>query len=180
MSLLEGESLEVLISEEQIRLKVAELAAEIRSAIGDEEIILIGVLKGSYLFVADLARQLGLNTKIDFVQVSSYLDQKSSTGVVQIRKDLDANIEDKHVVVVEDIVDTGLTLSHLKELLLVRRPKSFRICSLLTKPDARLHETLVDFVGFEIPNKFVVGYGLDFGERFRTLPYIAILRDSNS
>jgi hypoxanthine phosphoribosyltransferase len=179
MSLRPGESLDTLLTEEQIRDKVAELAAQIRLEIGDEEIILIGVLKGSYLFVADLARQLGLNTKIDFVQVSSYHEQKSSTGVVQIRKDLDSNIEGKHVIVVEDIVDTGLTLTHLKELLLVRRPKSFRICSLLTKPDARLHETLVDFVGFEIPNEFVVGYGLDYGERFRTLPYIAILRDSN-
>jgi len=171
--------LDTLISEEHIRERIRELATQIRQDYGDEEILCLGVLKGSYLFLADIARQLGLNTKIDFVQVSSYGDEKSASGVVQIRKDVDSNIEDRHVLIVEDIVDTGLTLAYLKELLGVRKPKSLKVCSLLTKPEARLHDELIDYVGFEIANEFVVGYGLDYAESYRTLPYIAILREGD-
>ena len=144
MSLFPGEHLDVLITQDQIRLKVQQLGAKIRADYGEKEIILVAVLKGSYLFVADLARELGLN-----------------------------------VLIIEDIVDTGLTLKFLKEMFEVRRPSSVKVCTLLSKPEARTHDSLVDYVGFEIPNEFVVGYGLDYGERFRTLPYIAILRDSS-
>lgn len=178
MSLRPGESLEPLLSEEQIQSRVREMAAQIRADYADQDILLVGVLKGSYLFMADLARQLGLNCSIEFVQVSSYHDQKSTTGVVQIRKDVDTNMEGKHVIIVEDIVDTGLTLKHLKELFEVRRPQSLEVCSLLRKPEAIEHEALVKYVGFDIPSAFVVGYGLDYGERFRTLPYIAVLHES--
>lgn len=171
--------LDTLFSEEQLRARIKELGAQIRREYGDEEILCLGVLKGSYLFLADLARELGLNTKIDFVQVSSYGEEKSSSGIVQIRKDVDSNIEGRHVLIVEDIVDTGLTLKYLKDLLSVRHPASLKVCSLLTKPEAREHEALIDYVGFEIPNAFVVGYGLDYAERFRTLPYIAILREDD-
>lgn len=167
---------DVLISADQIQAKVAEMAAEIAATYGDEPLLLVGVLKGSTLFLADLMRHLGTNVEMDFVQVSSYGTGKSSSGVVQIRKDLDSNIEDKHVLVVEDIIDTGITLNHLRELLGVRKPKSLRVATLLSKPEQRKVEVPVEWVGFEIPNEFVVGYGLDFAERFRNLPYIAILR----
>lgn len=177
MSLLAGERLDVLLSEDQIQARIRELAAEIRRDYGDQQLFLIGVLKGSYLFLADIARHLGLNCVVDFVQVSSYHDQKSTTGVVQIRKDLDMNIENQHVLIIEDIVDTGLTLKHLKELFEVRRPRSLEVCSLLRKPEAIQHDSLVRYVGFDIPPAFVVGYGLDYGERFRTLPYIAVLNE---
>ena len=153
------------------------MAAEIQAVYGEDEILLVGVLKVSFLFLADLCRRLGTNVQIDFVQVSSYGDQKSSSGVVQIRKDLDINIEDRHVLIVEDIVDTGITLKHLRELLGTRKPKSLRVASLLSKPDARKLGMEIEFVGFEIENEFVVGYGLDFAERYRNLPYIAVLRE---
>jgi hypoxanthine phosphoribosyltransferase len=172
-------SLDVLISEEQIQGRIAELAATIRELYGDEHLVLVGVLKGSLYFLADLSRHLSLDISLDFVQVSSYHGAKSSSGVVQIRKDLDQSIEGMNVLIVEDIVDTGLTLNHLKELFRTRHPKSLRVISLLSKPEARTMETLIDFVGFEIPNEFVVGYGLDYSERYRNLPYIAILRDSH-
>ena len=172
-----AESLDVLISEQQISDKISEMADSIRQTYGSEPLLLVAVLKGSFLFLADLSRKLGQNVTVDFVQVSSYGNQKSSSGVVQIRKDLDINIEDKHVLIVEDIVDTGITLSHLRELLLTRKPKSLKVASLLSKPEARERETMVEFIGFEIPNEFVVGYGLDYAERYRNLPYIAILRE---
>lgn len=169
--------LEMMLSEEAISQRVSELAEEIRADYGNEQILCVGILKGSFLFLADLVRQLGNQVTVDFVQVSSYGSGKSSSGVVQIRKDLDVNIEGKHVLLVEDIVDTGTTLTHLRELLEVRKPKSIRVASLLSKPEARKQETPVEYVGFEIPNEFVVGYGLDFDERYRNLPYIAILRE---
>jgi len=156
---------------------VEELASQIVKTYGDRPVLLIGVLKGSAIFLADLCRRLGPNYCIDFVQVSSYADGKSPTGVFQIRKDLDINIEDKDVIIVEDIVDTGGTLTHLRELLATRKPKSLRVAALLSKPEARRLETPIEFVGFEIPNEFVVGYGLDFAERYRNLPYIAVLRE---
>ncbi len=165
-----------LIDRERIEARTRELAREIRQDYGDEvELLLVGVLKGSFMFLSDLSRHLGLNVCLDFVQVSSYGEEKSTSGVVQIRKDLDINIEGKHVLIVEDIVDTGLTLQHLRELLGTRRPKSLRVVSLLSKPDARKHTLPIEYVGFEIPNEFVVGYGLDYAERYRNLPYIAIL-----
>lgn len=170
-------SFDVLISSEEIAEKVEALAAAIRKDMAGAPILLVGVLKGSFLFIADLARRLGGDVTIDFIQVSSYGSGKSSSGVVQIKKDLDVNIEGRNVLIVEDIVDTGKTLEHLRELLGTRRPKSLQVVSLLRKPEAAQVETSVEYVGFDIPNEFVVGYGLDFDERYRNLPYIAILRD---
>lgn len=151
------------------------MAREIRSLYDGEPILMVGVLKGSFLFLADLCRQLGPDVSVDFIQVSSYGDQRVSSGIVQIRKDLDHSIEGKNVLVVEDIVDTGATLAHLRELLLTRKPKSLRVVSLLNKPDARKVPVEIEFVGFDIPNAFVVGYGLDYAERYRNLPYIGVL-----
>ncbi|MBS1705912.1 MAG: hypoxanthine phosphoribosyltransferase [Armatimonadetes bacterium] len=172
------DQLECFLDESVIQNRVREMALQIREDYGNAHLVLIGVLKGSLFFLADLSRHLGLEVSMDFIQVSSYGMEKSSSGVVQIRKDLDQNIEGKHVLIVEDIVDTGLTLDHLKSLLATRSPKSLKVVSLLSKPEARKFETLVDYLGFEIPNKFVVGYGLDYAERYRNLPYIAILHES--
>ncbi len=169
--------LEVLFTAEQIQSRVLELAAELRKAIPTEPILLLGVLKGSFHFVSDLARALTGEVMVDFVQTSSYGDDKSSSGVVQLRKDHDVNIEGRHVVIVEDIVDTGLTLKYLRELLLTRKPASLCVVSMLSKPEARTHSTLIEYVGFEIPNSFVVGYGLDYAERYRNLPYVAVLHE---
>jgi hypoxanthine phosphoribosyltransferase len=169
--------LETLFSEAEVAAKVSEMAAAIKDRYQDEEILLVCVLKGSLYFLADLSRKLDLNVHIDFIQASSYGSGKSSTGVVQIRKDLDVNIEGKNVIIVEDIVDTGITLNHLRELLSTRRPKSLAVAALLSKTEARKIATPVEFVGFEIPNEFVVGYGLDYAESYRNLPYIAILRE---
>ncbi len=170
--------LDVHISTEAISDRADELAAQIQADYGDEPILLVGVLKGSFLFLADLAKRLKGDISIDFVQVSSYGSGKSSSGVVQIRKDLDVNIEGRNVLIVEDIVDTGATLNHLRELLGTRKPKTLKVVSLLRKPEAMKVPTSVEYVGFDIPNEFVVGYGLDYDERYRNLPYIAILRES--
>lgn len=169
--------MEILISESDIAAKVAELAETIRKDYGQADLVLVGILKGSIFFLSDLAKHLGVNVTMDFIQTSSYAGEKSSSGVVQIRKDLDANIEGKHVLLVEDIIDTGLTLNHLRELLETRKPASLKVVSLLSKPGARKHETQIDYLGFEIPEKFVVGYGLDYAERYRNLPFIAVLTD---
>ncbi len=166
-----------LLTAEQIQRRCDELAAEIDAHYRGEPLVLLGVLKGSYQFLSDLSRRLTAPCMIDFVQFSSYGNAKSSSGVVQIRKDHDLNIEDKHVLIVEDIVDTGLTLTHLLELLNTRHPASLRVVAMLSKPEARTHEALIDFTGFEIPNQFVVGYGLDHAEQFRNLPFIAVLKD---
>lgn len=168
---------DTLISADRIASRVDELAAQIRAEANGEALLLVAVLKGSFLFVADLARSLGGDVTVDFIQVSSYGSGKSSSGVVQIKKDLDVNIEGRNVLIVEDIVDTGKTLEHLRELLGTRKPKSLRVVSLLRKPEAAQVDTSVEYVGFDIPNEFVVGYGLDFDERYRNLPHIAILRD---
>ena len=168
--------LSTLISEADLHARIDALGVQIDADYGGEDLLLVGVLKGSFLFLADLSKRLGTNVSIDFVQTSSYGGGKSSSGVVQIRKDLDINIEGKNVLLVEDIVDTGLTLTHLRELLSVRKPKSLKVVSLLSKPEARVHKTQIEYVGFEIPNAFVVGYGLDYAERYRNLPYIAILQ----
>jgi hypoxanthine phosphoribosyltransferase len=172
-----AESLDPLISQDALAKRVAELAEQINSEYCGANVLLVGVLKGSIHFLSDLARALKCETSIDFMQTSSYADGKSNTGVVQIRKDLDINIEDLNVLIVEDIVDTGITLSHLRELLATRRPKSLKVVALLSKPEARKVHPSIEYVGFEIPNEFVVGYGLDYAERYRNLPYIAILRE---
>ena len=169
-------SLEPLIKEDAIQAKVQELAQKI-SAAGSDNLLLIGVLKGSLHFLSDLSRRLSCEVEIDFISVSSYAHGKTSSGIVQIRKDLDTNIEGRDVLLVEDIVDTGATLRHLRELLGTRKPRSLKVVSLLSKLQARGISSEIEYVGFEIPDEFVVGYGLDYGERYRNLPYIAILRE---
>ena len=165
-----------LLTSEQIQSKVKELAGLIDEEYAGVPLLLICVLKGSLYFLADLSRYMEKeDVEIDFIQVSSYGNQKSSSGVVQIRKDLDTNIEGRHVLIVEDIVDTGTTLSHLRELLGTRKPQSLKVVTLLSKLAARRVSVVVEHIGFEIDNLFVVGYGLDYGERYRSLPYIAIL-----
>ncbi|HEV7869948.1 MAG: hpt [Modestobacter sp.] len=166
----------VLLSEEQIQEKIGELAATIADDYAGREILLVGVLKGAVLFMSDFARALQLPTQMEFMAVSSYGSATSSSGVVRILKDLDRDIADKHVLVLEDIIDSGLTLSWLLKNLGGRRPASLEVCALLRKPDAIKVEVPVRYVGFDIPNEFVVGYGLDYAERYRDLPYIGTLK----
>jgi len=169
--------LELLIDAERLQRRIDELAAEIKRDYDGKHFVAVGVLKGSVYFLTDLTRRLDDNLELDFMQLSSYHGRTSSSGVVQIRKDLDTNIEGRDVLLVEDIVDTGATLDHLRELLGVRKPASLKVVSLLSKRTARGIRTPVEYVGFEIPEAFVVGYGLDYAERFRNLPYISILRE---
>jgi hypoxanthine phosphoribosyltransferase len=166
---------EILIEEEPLQARIAELGAEISSEYEGRDLLLVGVLKGAVFFMADLMRELSIPCEIDFMAVSSYGAATDSSGVVRILKDLDTNIAGRDVLVVEDIIDSGLTLSYLMRSLKARKPASLEICALLTKPERREIDVPVKFVGFEIPNKFVIGYGLDFAERFRNLPYVAVL-----
>ena len=168
---------EVLIDEDRLRSRVVELGEEISADYVGRDLLLIGVLKGAVFFLADLMRHLTVPCEIDFMAISSYGASTDSSGVVRILKDLDINIEGRHVLVVEDIIDSGLTLSYLMRNLESREPATLEICALLTKPDRREIEVPVRYVGFEIPNRFVIGYGLDFGERYRNLPYVAVLSD---
>ena len=164
---------ETLISAEQIAERVAELGAQIRTDYGDEEITLIGVLKGSILFMADLARAISGDVQLEFLGVSSYVGTKS-TGQVRITHDLSADITGRNIVLVEDIVDTGLTLKFLIATLNQRNPKSLRVVTLLDKPAHRSNDVPVDYVGFKIPDAFVIGYGLDLDQRYRNLPSIEV------
>ena len=166
---------EVLIDEDRLRSRVLELGEEISADYAGRDLLLIGVLKGAVFFMADLMRNLSVPCEIDFMAISSYGAATDSSGVVRILKDLDINIEGRHVLVVEDIIDSGLTLSYLLRNLESREPASLEICALLTKPDRREIDVPVRYVGFEIPNKFVIGYGLDFAERYRNLPYVGVL-----
>jgi hypoxanthine phosphoribosyltransferase len=166
---------EVLLEEDAIQARIRELGREISSDYAGRELLLVGVLKGAVFFMADLMRGLTIPCEIDFMAISSYGDSTDSSGVVRILKDLDINIEGRDVLVVEDIIDSGLTLSYLMRNLEAREPASLEICALLTKPERREIEVPVRYVGFEIPNRFVIGYGLDFGERYRNLPYVGVL-----
>lgn len=170
-------ALDVLLTEAQIQEGVDRIATEIERDFGDAPLLLVGVLKGSLYFLADLSKRLGPNLEIDFVQVSSWHGQRKSSGIVQIRKDVDISLEGRNVILVEDIVDTGLTIQHLRELFGTRKPRVLKVATLLSKPEARKVDATIEYIGFEIPNEFVVGYGLDEKERYRNLPYIAILRD---
>jgi len=174
--MLRDDIAQVLITEEQLRQRVAELGAAISQDYRGKELLLIAVLKGSVVFLADLMRQISIPHAIDFMATSSYGAGTESSGVVRILKDLDRPIEGRHVLIVEDIIDTGHTLKYLLKILKARRPASLRICALLDKKERREVEIPVDYVGFEIPNKFVVGYGLDFNEVYRNLPFVGILR----
>jgi hypoxanthine phosphoribosyltransferase len=168
---------EVLIDTDALSARIAELGAEISVDYAGRDLLLIGVLKGAVFFMADLMRKLTIPCEVDFMAISSYGASTDSSGVVRILKDLDINIEGRHVLVVEDIIDSGLTLSYLMRNLESREPATLEVCALLTKPDRREMEVPVRYVGFEIPNRFVIGYGLDFGERYRNLPYVAVLSD---
>lgn len=167
-----------LLTEEQLQFRIKELGEQITKEYKgiNEEIILIGLLRGSVIFLSDLCREVKLPIKIDFMSVSSYGDSHVSSREVKIKKDLDENILDKHIIIIEDIIDTGRTLKKVKEMLLAREPKSLKICTLLDKPTRREVEVKVDYVGFEIPDEFVVGYGLDYAQNYRSLPYIGLVK----
>jgi hypoxanthine phosphoribosyltransferase len=167
---------EVLIPAERLRGRVAELGDRVEADYRGRELLMIGVLKGALMFMVDLARRIDLPLELDFMAVSSYGTGTESSGVVRIIKDLDINIEGRHVLIVEDIVDTGLTLGYLREILLARNPASLRICCLLDKREARKTDVPLDYVGFEIPSRFVVGYGLDYAEIYRNLPFVGVLK----
>jgi hypoxanthine phosphoribosyltransferase len=175
-----GDIKSVLLSEEQIQARVAELGALVgelyRDAVTDgQDLLLVTVLKGAVMFVTDLARAIPLPTQLEFMAVSSYGSSTSSSGVVRILKDLDRDINERDVLIVEDIVDSGLTLKWLLRNLATRHPRSLKVCTLLRKPDAIRVDLDIDYIGFDIPNEFVVGYGLDYAERYRDLPYIGTL-----
>ncbi|BBZ57255.1 hypoxanthine phosphoribosyltransferase [Mycolicibacterium phocaicum] len=179
VELYPGDIKSVLLSQEQVQARIAEMAALIaedyRADSGDQDLLLITVLKGAVMFVTDLARAIPLPTQLEFMAVSSYGSSTSSSGVVRILKDLDRDISGRDVLIVEDIIDSGLTLSWLLRNLATRGPRSLRVCTLLRKPDAMRADIDVAHIGFDIPDEFVVGYGLDYDERYRDLPYIGTL-----
>jgi hypoxanthine phosphoribosyltransferase len=166
---------EILIDERALQQRIAELGEEVSADYAGRDLLLVGVLKGAVFFLADLMRQLTVPCEIDFMAISSYGASTDSSGVVRILKDLDINIEGRDVLVVEDIIDSGLTLSYLMRNLEAREPASLEVCALLTKPERREIDVPVRYTGFEIPNRFVIGYGLDFAERYRNLPYVGVL-----
>ncbi len=168
---------EVLVSTEDLERRVRELGAEISADYVGRDLLLIGVLKGAVPFLADLMRELTVDCEVDFMAVSSYGSATDSSGVVRILKDLDAPIEGRDVLVVEDIIDSGLTLHYLTKNLKARNPASLEVCALLTKPERRRVEMPIRYVGFEIPNRFAIGYGLDHAQRYRNLRYVAVLDD---
>jgi hypoxanthine phosphoribosyltransferase len=168
---------EVLIDADRLQSRIHELGEEITHDYAGRELLLVGVLKGAVFFMADLMRSISVPCEIDFMAISSYGASTDSSGVVRILKDLDINIEGRHVLVIEDIIDSGLTLSYLMRNLESRNPATLAVCSLLTKPGRREIEVDVRYTGFEIPNRFVIGYGLDFAERYRNLPYVGVLHD---
>ena len=167
---------EILITETEIRNKVVELGQQITHDYRDKYLLLLGTLKGAVPFIADLARAIKLPLEIDYMAISSYGNSTQSSGVVRILKDLEGPINQKHVLIVEDIVDSGLTLHYLMDVLRQRRPLSLRVCSLLDKGRERIKPVTMDYTGFQIPDRFVVGYGLDYAQRYRNLPYIGILK----
>lgn len=168
---------EVLVSEEDIKAKVKELGVTITEDYKDKDLIVVGILKGAVVFMSDLCREIKLPMLMDFMAVSSYGKSSVSTGEVRIVKDLDYSVENKDILIVEDIIDTGYTLSYLTDNLKKRGASSVKIITLLDKPDRRKADVYVDYLGFEIPDEFVVGYGLDFAEKYRNLPYVAALKE---
>lgn len=168
---------EILISEEAIKAKISELGAKITGDYEGKELLLVCVLKGAVIFVSDLMRRIDLPLDIDFMAISSYGSETKSSGVVRILKDLNTGIEGKHVLIVEDIIDSGLTLSYLVDNLRSRGPESVEICTILDKPERRTIDLDIKYTGFQVPDEFVVGYGLDYAEKYRNLPYIAVLKE---
>ena len=169
---------EVLFSEQQLADKVAELGARISADYEDKNPLVVSVLKGSYVFMADLTHKITIPCNVDFMAVSSYGAGTKTTGEVQIIKDIGSKIDGRHLIIVEDILDSGVTLSFLMKILKARGAASIRLCTLLSKPERRKVDVPVDYLGFEIPDAFVVGYGLDYAEKYRNLPYIGILKPS--
>jgi hypoxanthine phosphoribosyltransferase len=168
---------EVLVQEDALSARVRELGHEISAGYAGRDLLLVGVLKGAIFFLADLMRSLEVPCEVDFMAVASYGSSTDSSGVVRILKDLDASIEGRDVLIVEDIVDSGLTLNYLLRTMRARNPASLEVCALLTKPERRKVELPIRYVGFEIPNRFVIGYGLDYREKYRELPFVAALND---
>jgi hypoxanthine phosphoribosyltransferase len=167
----------ILITSDEIQAKVREMGEQIgRDYLPLGDLLLVGVLKGCVMFIVDLARAIPLPLAIDFIAISSYGRSTESSGVVRLLKDLDTDIADRHVLIIEDIIDSGLTLDYLSSQLMRRNPASLRVCALLNKPDRRIADVPIDYMGFDIPNEFVVGYGLDYGELYRNLPYIGVLK----
>jgi hypoxanthine phosphoribosyltransferase len=171
---------EILVQPDELTHRVREMAGEISRDYSGRDLLLIGVLKGAVFFLSDLMRHLEVDCEVDFMAVSSYGSSTDSSGIVRILKDLDAPIEGRHVLIVEDIVDSGLTLSYLFRMLRARNPATLEVCALLTKPERREVDLPIRYVGFEIPNRFAIGYGLDHAERFRNLPYVAVLEGENA
>lgn len=170
-----AEKVRVMISEEEVDQRIEELGRQISEDYAGKEVHLICILKGSVFFMCELAKRITVPVSMDFMSVSSYGDGTSSSGIVKIAKDLDETLEGKDVIVIEDIIDSGRTLSYLLEVLSKRAPKSMKLCTLLDKPDRRVCQVTVDYSGFEIPDEFVVGYGLDYAQKYRNLPYIGVV-----
>ncbi len=174
--MLEDDVAEILVTEEELKAKVAELGQAISADYRGKNPLLIAILKGAVVFLTDLMRHITIPHEIDFIAVSSYGAATESSGIVRLVMDLETNIEGRHVLLVEDIVDTGLTLNYIIENLKTRRPASIKTCVLLNKAERRQVDVPLDYVGFDIPNKFVVGYGLDYGEKYRNLPFVGVLK----
>ena len=166
----------ILVTEEELQRRVKELGEELTRDYAGKEVVMIGILKGAVVFFSDLARAMDVRLTMDFMCLSSYGDSLETTGVVKIMKDLDANITGKHVLIAEDIMDSGLSLSYLKKILMERKPASLKICCILDKPERRECDITPDYTGFTIPNEFVVGYGLDFMGEYRNLPFVGVLK----
>lgn len=174
--MITGDIAKVLISEEEITERVAQLGEQISRDYQGRDVLMVSVLKGAFIFMADLARSTDIHINIDFMAVSSYGGGTKTTGVVRVLKDLDVPLDGKDILIVEDILDSGKTLSYLKEMLEQRNPSSIKICTLLDKPERRESPVTADYVGFVVPDEFVVGYGLDYDERYRNLRYIGVLK----
>ena len=170
-----AETIKVMISEEEVDAKIAELGKKISEDYAGKQVHLICILKGSVFFTCELAKRITVLVTLDFMSVSSYGDGTASSGIVKIAKDLDETLEGKNVIVIEDIIDSGRTLYYLLDVLQKRQPSSLKLCTLLDKPDRRVKDVKVDYVGFEIPDEFVVGYGLDYAQKYRNLPYIGVV-----
>ena len=169
------ENIRVMISEEDVNKRIAEMGAQISKDYAGKEVHLIAILKGSVFFACELAKRITVPVTIDFMSVSSYGNSRESSGIVKIAKDLDETLEGKNVLIVEDIIDSGRTLYYLMDILSKRNPKSMKLCTLLDKPERRVKDVKVDYVGFNIPDEFVVGYGLDYAQRYRNLPFIGVV-----
>ena len=170
-----AEKIKVLVSEQEVDARIEELGKKISEDYAGKQVHLICILKGGVFFMCELAKRITVPVSMDFMSVSSYGDGTKSSGIVKIAKDLDESMEGKNVIIIEDIIDSGRTLSYLMDVLQKRQPKSMKLCTLLDKPDRRIVDVKVDYVGFEIPDEFVVGYGLDYAQKYRNLPYIGVV-----